>query len=290
MADILIIEDNPANAELFTYLLGAWGHATRVAPDAERGLAELAARAPDLVLCDIQLPGMSGADFVRKLRADPALASLPVIALTALAMLGDRERLMADGFDDYVAKPIEPASFVEKVTARLGQPHHGTAPAPAWGRPDVRGGSLRSSGARASGEGPAAGADAAGTSACATVRERVLVVDDVPDNLAIIVGCLAPLGYRVRTAATMEDGLRLARAERPELIISDVGMGSGSGFDFLRRAKDDDDLRDVPFVLITSTRWEQSARLRALQLGAVRYLLRPIDSHELIAEVEAVLG
>lgn len=207
MADILIIEDNPANAELFIYLLGAWGHATRVAPDAERGLAELAARAPDLVLCDIQLPGMSGADFVRALRADPALASLPVIALTALAMLGDRERLMADGFDDYIAKPIEPASFVEKVTARLGQPHRGAAPAPAWERAGASAGAgagMRGAGARMP------GAEAGR----APVRERVLAVDDVPDNLAIIVDCLAPLGAGEAQAVLHRRGGAHAVAER----------------------------------------------------------------------------
>ncbi|WP_085314593.1 response regulator [Derxia lacustris] len=267
MADILIIEDHPANADLLTYLLGVWGHDCRVAADAEAGWQAALARRPDLILCDIQLPGMSGDAFVRAARAEPRLADVPIVALTAFAMLGDRERLLAEGFDDYLAKPIEPEGFVERIGMHLGRARRPSAAPPV---PHT--------------------APAVEPRASAIVRERVLVVDDVADNLSIVTSCLTPLGYRVRTAATVEQGIALAREEVPDLIISDVGMGTGSGFDFIRQVKDDARLRGVPFVFITSTRWEQSARLRALQLGAVRYLLRPIDSRVLLAEVEAVLG
>jgi len=266
MAHILIIEDNAANADLLGYLLGALGHEVRVARDAETGWAAALAEPPELILCDIQLPGLSGTDFARMVGAEPTLAGVPLVALTAFAMIGDRERLIAEGFDDYIAKPIEPETFGDRIAMHLLAASRGAVPASACSRDDT----------------PASQAQP-------PERERVLVVDDVQFNLSLIVSCLAPLGFRVRTAMTVDAGLTLAGEETPDLIISDVGMGVGSGFDFIQMVKDDAALSGVPFVFITSTRWEQSARLRGLELGAVRYLLRPIDSRLLIAEVEAVL-
>src|SRR4051812_2065122 len=107
-ARILIIEDKQANLDLMTYLLEAFGHSVKTAMDGEEGLAALRREAPDVVVCDINLPRIDGYEVARQIRADPALRPLPLIAVTALAMVGDREKVLAAGFDGYIAKPIAP--------------------------------------------------------------------------------------------------------------------------------------------------------------------------------------
>ena len=118
-ARILIIEDNATNMELMAYLLGAFGHTALMAADGEAGVKLAIESRPDLILCDVHLPRLDGVGVVAALRAHPATARCKVLAVTALAMLGDRERLLAAGFDGYVAKPIEPEQFVEQLAPFL---------------------------------------------------------------------------------------------------------------------------------------------------------------------------
>jgi CheY-like chemotaxis protein len=119
MARILIIEDNAANLELMTYLLDAFGHTVSVAYDGVEGLAALRANLPDLIICDVQLPNIDGYAVARCLKGDPARCHVPIVAVTALAMVGDRNRILASGFDGYIAKPINPEMFVRQVEAFL---------------------------------------------------------------------------------------------------------------------------------------------------------------------------
>ncbi len=122
MARILIIEDNPANVELMAFLLTAYGHTPISAPDGARGVAAARAERPDLVACDVNLPGMNGFEVLASLKAEPGLKNVPVLAVTALAMAGDREKVLAAGFDGYISKPIEPDSFVAELEAFLAPP------------------------------------------------------------------------------------------------------------------------------------------------------------------------
>lgn len=114
-ARILLIEDNRASLELMSYLFGAFGHTTLAATDGESGLALIAAERPDLVVCDIDMPGLDGYAIVRRVRANPALHQIPLIAVTALAMLGERERAMSAGYNHYMTKPIDPETFVPEI-------------------------------------------------------------------------------------------------------------------------------------------------------------------------------
>jgi two-component system cell cycle response regulator len=122
MANMLIIEDNAANLELMTYLLDAFGHGVRVACDGVEGLEAIGAELPDVIICDVQLPRMDGFAVARHLKGDPALRTIPLVAVTALAMVGDRDRILAAGFDGYIAKPIEPEQFVRQVEAFITAP------------------------------------------------------------------------------------------------------------------------------------------------------------------------
>ena len=107
MARILIIEDNPANMKLACLLLRHAGHSVLCAVDAETGLTLARTDQPELILMDIQLPGMDGLAATALLKQDPLSAAIPVIALTALAMKDDQDRIRAAGCDAYIAKPLQ---------------------------------------------------------------------------------------------------------------------------------------------------------------------------------------
>jgi two-component system cell cycle response regulator DivK len=119
MPTVLVVEDNPANMTLATFLLKSAGYAVLSATDAEAGLALARTEQPDLVLMDIQLPGMDGLQACAILKKDTTTRDIPVIALTALAMKGDEERIRAAGCDGYIAKPLAYREFLATVAARL---------------------------------------------------------------------------------------------------------------------------------------------------------------------------
>ena len=120
MSTILIVEDNPRNMKLVRDVLQVKGHETLEATTAEDGIVLAVERRPDLVLMDIQLPGMNGIDALRVLRGDPATAGIPVIAVTASVMQQDRKLILEAGFDSYLGKPLNLAEFLATVNAALG--------------------------------------------------------------------------------------------------------------------------------------------------------------------------
>lgn len=264
MAKVLVVEDNGINLDLMLYLLRAFGHEVLAAGDGEQGLALLRAARPDVVVCDIEMPRMDGVAFAAAVRADPALAATPLLAVTSSAMAGDRDRFLAAGFDDYAAKPIDTQRFVGWMESHLrpgaapGAPPgaHATLPDPA--------------------RGPAAG-------------PRILVLDDEPLNLALKRSSLEPLGYRVVTTTSADEAIALALQEPPQLIITDVGMPQADGFEFICRVLQQPALAGIPFLFITASHWDTPSREKALALGARRFLLRPLPTEQLLAEVAAAL-
>ena len=263
---VLVIEDNAANAVLMVYLLQSFGYRTQTAVDGETGVELALGERPDLVLCDIQLPGIDGFEVARRLRASASLDGVPLVALTAMAMIGDDDRILSRGFDGYMSKPIDPQGFVALVRSYL----RGSA------KP-----------------GPAAAAAATTTPSSAASAQplaTVLALDDMRFNLELKRGLLEPNGYEVLTAETMAEALALARERLPDLIVSDVGMKHGDGFEFIAALKADPALRHIPVLFLSSTHWDSTSCSRGLALGAARYLRRPIDSQLLLDEIRALLG
>ncbi len=137
LASILVIEDNPANLELMSYLLSAYGYSPHTATDGAEGLRIADRGAFDLIICDIHLPQTDGYEVARQLKSDPGRRAVPLIAVTALAMVGDRDKVLAAGFDGYISKPIDPETFVRQVEAFLWLDKRTSLPprpAPAGGR------------------------------------------------------------------------------------------------------------------------------------------------------------
>jgi two-component system cell cycle response regulator DivK len=119
MSTVLVVEDNPANMTLAVFLLESAGYTVLTASDAEAGLALARESQPDLILMDIQLPGIDGLEATALLKGEPATRAIPVVALTALAMKGDEERIRAAGCDGYIAKPIRYREFLAAIATRL---------------------------------------------------------------------------------------------------------------------------------------------------------------------------
>lgn len=266
-AHVLVIEDNAINLELLVYALKAFGHEVHSATSAVRGLEMARQHPPAVILCDIQMPGMDGYQFAAEVKADPALDRIPLIGVSALAMVGDRDKAMLAGFDDYLAKPVD----FEALQA-----------------------SLRRFGIAPQKDGMAASGHAASPESPPSPRshgrpEKILIVDDVAWNLDIKKCLLEPLGFQVFTALDMHEAMVIASREKLSLIISDVGMRAGTGFDFIQRVKAEPRLREVPFIFLTATHATDADRQRGLALGASRFLLRPIDMQELLGEIETCL-
>lgn len=123
MAKILVVEDNPANMRLTSLLLHHAGHTVLSAVDAETALRLARGEQPDLILMDIQLPGMDGWTATTILKQDPATASIPVIALSALAMKADEERSQTAGCDAYIVKPLRYKGLYAVLERFLPEPH-----------------------------------------------------------------------------------------------------------------------------------------------------------------------
>lgn len=120
-AQVLIVEDNDKNMKLFRDVLHASGYGLLEATTGEDALALALEHRPDLVLMDIQLPDIRGDEALARLRADTRTASIPVVALTAQAMQGDREHFLAGGFDAYVSKPVDVLELVKTVKEHCGE-------------------------------------------------------------------------------------------------------------------------------------------------------------------------
>jgi CheY-like chemotaxis protein len=116
---ILVVDDNAANLKLAWVLLVSEGYRVQTASDAEEALKILETFAPDLILMDIQLPGMDGLALTRRLKSDPARRHILIFALTAYAMKGDEEKALAAGCDGYITKPIDPITLPVLIAQRL---------------------------------------------------------------------------------------------------------------------------------------------------------------------------
>ncbi len=121
MARILLVEDNEMNRDMLSRRLTRKGYEVVIAVDGKQGVDMATSENPDLILMDMSLPEIDGWEATRRIKADPAVSAIPVIALTAHAMAGDREQALAAGCDDYDTKPIELPRLLEKIAAQLAR-------------------------------------------------------------------------------------------------------------------------------------------------------------------------
>lgn len=222
MARILIVEDNAASLTLMSYLLTAAGHTLEGCRDGQSGLEAVRRQRPDLVLCDIQLPRLSGHELAQALRADPAFRDLPLVAVTAQAMRGDSDKALAAGFNGYIAKPLEPETFARQVETFL--------------RPDPAAVGLPR---QTPGRWGATVADPSqpvrAPPMSVNSSKSVLVIDDDEFVRGVVTRQLQELGSRVTTAC---DGVTAREALRRlgpfDIVVSDLKMPGADGVELLR--------------------------------------------------------
>ena len=201
---VLIVEDNEKNMKLFRDVLSAKGYRTLEATSGAQAIELALEHAPDLVLMDIRLPDVDGVEALGRLRSDERTTSIPVVAVTAQAMRGDRERFLAAGFDGYVPKPVDIAELAATV------------------REHCEGGARM------------------------TEVGRILVVDDVPQNVRLLEAVLKPRGYEVVTAADGPAALALVESADPDLVLLDVVMPEMDGYAVCRRIREREETRRAP--------------------------------------------
>lgn len=262
---ILVIEDNAANLELMRFLLTAHGYAVLAAYDGKEGLDIARRELPDLILCDLQMPGIDGYQVARQVKGTPSLQHIPIVAVTAYAMVGDRDKVLSAGFDGYFSKPIAPETFVQQVEAFL--------------KPEFKSQSLP----------PAEATTSPWSKPPGLKSHTALVVDDLQAHLDLAASVLGHSGFKVVTARGIREGLEQARRVTPDLILSDVCMADGSGYEFIGAIKNDPQLRSIPFIFLTSTAMNEKDRAKGLALGAAKYLFRPIEPQTLLDEIKACL-
>lgn len=269
MAQILVIEDNPASLQLMIYLLAAYGHTAIPAKNGETGIELAESQTPDLILCDIHLPHMNGYEVCRRVKSDAALKSVPIIAVTAYAMVGDREKLLAAGFDSYISKPINPETFNNYILPFID--------ASAAKAPDVHSEIVTNGGRRFFTNPESSAADSAAT---------ILVVDNMPRNIELLRLVLETAGYAVTEANSVKSALSSAE-NLPDLVLCDIHMPGADGYDLLNAIKANERLSQIPVVLLSSS---IPSRLEVdLANEASGFITRPIEPAALIEKIETVL-
>ena len=280
-ARILIIEDNLANLDLMVYLLKAFGYDPVSAKNGLDGLAKTREITPDLIICDVNLPRMDGYGVLANLKTDPKLRKVPVIAVTALAMVGDREKMIAAGFDDHICKPITPETFVNQIEFYLPQERR-------CGRYlDQANVTSRENSTSEPDQGPLRARGQKEHTAISLNGVNILVVDDTPANLDFARSTLEPFGYKVVSALSVRGAMQLAQRHDIHLVLCDLHMVPESGKDLL--ALRFPPLAGAPFVIISSTYTSDAERTECLNLGATHFIRRPIEPEALLREVSHLL-
>ena len=250
-----------------SYLLTAFGHQALEAHEGAEGIEKARREKPDLILLDIHMPRMDGYEVARLLGKDPECSQIPLVAVTALAMVGDREKILACGFSGYIAKPLDPESFSAQVQGFLGAGHFPHVHRPIQHQKQV---------------------SPSETSPLKKIAV-VVFVDNAQTNIDLVRSTLEPSGYEVFAALSAKEGLDLAQRIKPDLIVSDVHMPHQDGYEFLGMVQADPSLARIPFIFLSASVWSTREQQQALVRGATKFISRPIDPGALLSELEECL-
>lgn len=277
MAKILLVEDNEQNRDMLVRRLQRQGHAVVTAGDGERAIAMAGSEAPDVILMDLNLPVLDGWVATRRIKDSPKTRSIPVIALTAHAMSGDRQKALSAGCDDYDTKPIDFTRLVDKIRALIGA----RADVPP---PEVEALSVQLVEPTAK-----PGASPAAPTRVPARGGRILVVDDTPANREMLSRRLARQGYSVDSAPEGATALRMLDEQAYDVVLLDVMMPGMNGLEVLRTVRLTRAPTELPIIMATAKDSSHDV-VEALELGASDYVTKPLDFPVVLARVRTQLA
>jgi CheY-like chemotaxis protein/HPt (histidine-containing phosphotransfer) domain-containing protein len=249
---VLIVDDNPTNLKLTRFLLDNEGYRVLTATDGQEALELLGTVHPDLVLMDIQLPGIDGLEVTRRLRGDPATADLTIVALSACAPDLDQTRVREAGCNGYIPKPIDTKTFPGLVRKYLDR---GTGPiAPRQG--------------------------------AANPIRTILVAEDDGKRRAELESRLAEAGYEVSAVGDGASALEVAMRERPDLVLSDILMPRLDGFRLSEAVRTHPNLSSTRVILTTSGAARETDDALALSKGASALVPRSADAGVILRAID----
>jgi len=252
---VLVIEDNALNMKLVRTLLKIGGYRVIEASNAEMGIDLAKKHMPDLILMDIQLPGMDGLSATKEIKNDPRLNHISVIALTAFAMQGDEEKARDAGCSFYISKPIDTKRFLKTISGYFN----------------------KESNAQHLQEKKTIG-----------YRPKILIVDDVPENVKLLAACLANEEYEISKAYSGEECLEKVQHTPPDLILLDIMMPGIDGYEVTKKLKNDPEKKHIPIILVTALDGSDD-KAKGIEAGADEYLTKPVNMTELLARVKSML-
>jgi DNA-binding response OmpR family regulator len=271
MTKILLVEDNELNQDMLSRRLMRRGFEVVFATDGATGVSMASSEKPDLILMDMSLPVMDGWEATQSIKSNPHTASIPIIALTAHAMVGDRDKAMAAGCDDYDTKPVELARLLQKIDALLATATQNKAiVSPPQANPAPL---------------PTAPLPVYIPQSSETTEHRILIVDDNEMNRDMLSRRLNRAGYAVLMAEDGEAGLSLIMEQSVDLILLDIMMPGISGLDVLQQIRQSYSQVQLPIIMATA-KDESDDIVKAFELGANDYVTKPIDLPVLLARIK----
>lgn len=266
MGRILIIEDNHENLNLMSYLLSKSGYEVVSAMDGEDGLSKAATETPDLIICDIQIPKIDGLEVIKRLKSSTSLSKIPVIAITAYAMVGDRERILQTGCNDYISKPIQPEIFVSQIEAKL----------PTQKIINSLNNVLSSKGI---GDNHVLEESA--------YRGTVLIVDDSPADLYLSEMLIRSIQLRPVLAHNIFKAIELIDIEKPNLILSDYHLNENTALDLIAAVKNKCGFMTIPFIVISSSLTQNKRQALRETKEIEDIITRPIEPELFLSIIES---
>lgn len=325
MARLLLVEDEQVNRDLFRRRLERKGYAVVTADDGLSAVARAASEKPDLIIMDLGLPDIDGWEATRRIKADPASATVPVVVLSAHAGDESRQKAFAAGCEEFETKPVNWDVLFKKIEAALERAaERARAAAAPPAAPPVDDDEIDLGGTTAVIDPAAAtnilrGADAPGAvpapptaqkpppaaapvpaavpvpkpkddekELCAVQPKRILVVEDNDANRVMLCRRLNGRGFATTQAADGRQALDAVVKQRFDLVLCDIMMPGVDGYEVLREMKADPDLAVVPIIMISALD-EMAGIVRCIEMGAEDYLQKPYDPVLLHARINACL-
>jgi two-component system cell cycle response regulator len=252
---ILVVEDHPLNMKLVRSLLQLSGYNVLEADNAETAIQMSSSQQPDLILMDIQLPGMDGLEATRIIKSRKESENIPIIALTSYAMPGDEKKAREALCSGYITKPIDTRKFIETIQKFL--------------KPVVKMTETETP------KGPSS-------------KPRILIVDDDPLNIKLLKAKLPAGQFEIFSALNGQLAIQKVLIDIPDLILLDIMMPEMDGFAVSRWIKENPATKEIPIILITALDGLDD-KIRGLEAGADEFLNKPVNTIELLARIKSLL-